>query len=71
MRRLLLLTVICSLPLVLFAFDLGEDGIKRPLDLPSGHGTAEEEEDAPEAITFYGLEIEGEGFHFCFAAYSH
>jgi hypothetical protein len=42
------------------------DGMKRPLDLPSGgKGDDEDEEDAPETITFYGGEYEGDGFFWC------
>jgi hypothetical protein len=41
-------------------------GVKRPLDLPSGgKGDDEDEEDAPETITFYGGEYEGDGFFWC------
>lgn len=37
----------------------------RPLDLPSGgKGKAEEEEDAPETIQFFGAFYEGDGFFF-------
>ena len=39
---------------------------RRPLDLPSGgHGADSDEEDAPETITFYGGEYEGDGFFWC------
>ncbi len=69
MRRALSLVIFCSLTLTLFAVDTGGDNIRKPLDLPRGLGTAEEEEDFPEAITFYGLEIEGQSFHFCFVAF--
>ncbi len=41
-------------------------GVKRPLDLPSGgKGDDEDEEDAPESISFYGGEYEGDGFFWC------
>jgi hypothetical protein len=41
-------------------------GAKRPLDLPSGgKGDDEDEEDAPETISFYGGEYEGDGFFWC------
>ena len=41
-------------------------GVKRPLDLPSGgRGDGEDEEDAPETISFYGGEYEGDGFFWC------
>ncbi len=44
----------------------GGTGLKRPLDLPNGgRGSDEEEEDAPETISFYGGEYEGDGFFFC------
>ena len=38
-----------------------------PLDLPRvGAGVAaDDEEDAPECITFYGSEYEGDGFFWC------
>jgi len=40
--------------------------VKRPLDLPSGgKGDDEDEEDAPETISFYGGEYEGDGFFWC------
>ncbi len=39
---------------------------RRPLDLPSGgSGSDGDEEDAPETITFYGGEYEGDGFFWC------
>lgn len=41
----------------------GNGDLRRPLDLPSGGtGDDEDEEDAPETITFYGGEYEGDGF---------
>lgn len=44
----------------------GAGGARRPLDLPSGgKGTDEDEEDAPETISFYGGEYEGDGFFWC------
>lgn len=46
------------------------DGLRRPLDLPSG-GLAEdeEEEDRPETILFYGDEFEGDCFVWAIPAY--
>ncbi|MCA8959913.1 MAG: hypothetical protein KDC38_05350 [Planctomycetes bacterium] len=42
------------------------NGPKRPLDLPSGGaGDDEDDEDAPESITFYGAEYEGDAFFWC------
>ncbi len=42
------------------------NGVKKPLDLPSGgKGDDEDEEDAPESISFYGGEYEGDGFFWC------
>ncbi|MFN0057701.1 MAG: vWA domain-containing protein [Planctomycetota bacterium] len=39
---------------------------RRPLDLPSGgNGSDDDEEDEPEAVTYYGAEIEGDGFFWC------
>ncbi len=38
--------------------------------MAGGSGSGEDEEDAPEVISFYGLEIEGDSFNFCFAAYA-
>ena len=39
---------------------------RQPLDLPSGgKGEDEDEEDAPETISFYGGEYEGDGFFWC------
>ena len=44
----------------------GGSELRRPLDLPSGGtGGDEDEEDAPETITFYGGEYEGDGFFWC------
>ena len=44
----------------------GEGAARRPLDLPSGgKGEDEDEEDAPETISFYGGEYEGDGFFWC------
>lgn len=41
----------------------GDDELRRPLDLPSGGaGGDEDEEDAPETITFYGSDYEGDCF---------
>ncbi len=43
-----------------------DGGLRRPLDLPSGGaGNNEDDEDAPETITFYGSEYEGDGFFWC------
>ena len=40
-----------------------DDGERRPLDLPSGGtGDGEEDEDAPEVISFYGAEFEADAF---------
>ena len=40
--------------------------LRRPLDLPSGgRGSDRDEEDAPETISFYGGEYEGDGFFWC------
>ncbi len=50
----------------------GDEGVrlKTPLDLPSGGlSPDDEEEDAPETITFYGNEIEGDNFMWVFPAY--
>ena len=46
------------------------DDLRKPLDLPSGGSSSdEEEEDAPESINFYGGEFEGDTFVFCVPAY--
>ncbi len=45
-----------------------QDGttLSKPLDLPSGGtGDEDDEEDAPEVITFYGADFEGDGFFWC------
>ncbi len=39
--------------------------VRRPLDLPSGGRGDDEEEDAPETITFYGTNYEGDAFVWC------
>ena len=45
--------------------------VRQPLDLPAaGQAGQQDDEDAPESITFYGSEIEGDGFFFCFPAYA-
>ena len=38
---------------------------RQPLDLPSGGGRADDEEDTAEAIHFYGAEYEGDAFFWC------
>ena len=43
----------------------GGDGLRRPLDLPSGGIGGDDDEDAPESITFYGAEFEAEAFFWC------
>lgn len=46
-------------------------GAKSPLDLPSGGpGDRQDDEDAPETITFYGSEYEGQAFFWCFHAFN-
>ena len=72
MRQVLLLPLVISL-FVLGVLAFGSErssDLKQPLDLPSGSGSVEEEEDSPESIVFYGMEIEGQSFHFCLAAYA-
>lgn len=46
-------------------------GVRQPLDLPAGlTGPPEEdEEDSPETIVFYGSELEGDAFFWCFPIY--
>src|SRR5881296_3444472 len=40
-------------------------GTKENLDLPfNALGAAEDEEDAPEVVTFYGQQLEGDGFFY-------
>ena len=47
-----------------------DSGLRKPLDLPAGGaGVDDEEEDAPEAINFYGSEFEGDVFVFIVPAY--
>ncbi|MBT6784081.1 MAG: hypothetical protein HOA95_04615, partial [Planctomycetes bacterium] len=54
---------------VAFAAD-DDGGLRKPLDLPAGGaGSDDEEEDAPEAIRFYGSEFEGDTFVFIVPAY--
>jgi len=69
MRLFSIALVFCSLGLTagwILAQDGGSGGVNRPLDLPSpGAGSDEDEEDAPESITFYGSEYEGDGFFWC------
>jgi len=48
------------------AQDAGAAGVKANLDLPYQPGGEDgDEEDAPEAIVFYGQMFEGTGFLFC------
>jgi len=43
-----------------------EEGTRRPLDMPSGGGIGnEDDEDAPETIIFYGQDYEGDAFFWC------
>ena len=73
--RLFLLLMVFAVPMAFMTNEtLGQDsngvGRRAPLDLPSGGVTAEEEEeDLPETITFYGSEVEGNSFVWCFPAY--
>jgi hypothetical protein len=63
---LVLGTLSFTTPLWLTAQDGAGGDLRRPLDLPSGgRGAEEEEEDAPETISFYGGEYEGDGFFWC------
>ena len=72
-RVLLLLALIPALALTSsWAFSQAEvtNGGKKPLDLPSGGpGVDEDDEDAPENLSFFGQEYEGNAFFWCFAAY--
>ena len=70
MSRLLALMILCGVALGgsgwIVAQSDGDGSLKRPLDLPSGgRGDGEDEEDAPETISFYGGEYEGDGFFWC------
>ena len=72
MRRFGYLSLALCLAMVAFTTVSSQERPgKTPLDLPvGGSGSGEDEEDAPEVISFYGLEIEGDSFNFCFAAYA-
>lgn len=76
MRGILILAVVLLPILGIAAFNAAvaeepNSGVKKPLDLPAGKaGTSEEEEDAPETISFWGSELEGDAFFWCFPAYS-
>ena len=68
--------ILVILALVAFPFvavvnaDGDGSGLRRPLDLPSGGiADAEEEEDRPETILFYGDEFEGDCFVWAIPAY--
>ena len=74
MKQVLLLLAL--VPALAFAgWSYGQDGAGganqlRPLDLPAGGpGGQEDDEDAPETISFFGSEYEGDAFFWCFAAY--
>ncbi len=47
----------------------GSPGAKRPLDLPVGNYGEVAVEDVPEIVSFWGSELEGDGFFWCFPAY--
>ena len=48
------------------AQDLGGANVKENLDLPyDALGEDEEEEEAPEVVSFYGTNLEGDGFFYC------
>ncbi len=65
--RFLLLFCLC---LGILTSGYSYSGDERPLDLPSGGaGKDTDEEDAPEAIRFYGSEFEGDCFVFIVPAY--
>ena len=69
MRALLLLLAVLVIPGFMFSVSAGSGST--PLDLPArGLADNEDDEDAPETITFYGSELEGQHFFFCFPAYS-
>ncbi len=65
---LLLIVTPVAMTTVFSADDIG--GLRKPLDVPAGGaGSDDEEEDAPEAIRFYGNEFEGDTFVFIVPAY--
>jgi len=52
-------------PVFIKAQSVGGAAIKENLDLPfDALGASEEEEDAPEIVTFYGTQLEGDGFFY-------
>ncbi|MFQ5655205.1 MAG: hypothetical protein ACE5GW_10815 [Planctomycetota bacterium] len=70
MFRGLLLLLTLGLVVAMAGWIVAQDGRPggpgRPLDLPSGGiGDDEDEEDAPEVITFYSQEYEGDAFFWC------
>ena len=71
MTRLLVALALLSLAFGTSGWLTAQDGggtgsSTGPLDLPSGgNGGDEDEEDAPETISFYGGEYEGDGFFWC------
>lgn len=65
MVRASMALVVAILVLGVAGWISADETARRPLDLPSGGGSGEEDEDAPESITFYGAEFEAEAFFFC------
>ncbi len=62
----LVLGLVVVLPGAVVAQEGGQAATKENLDLPfDAFGQAEEEEEAPEVVFFYGQQFEGDGFHFC------
>lgn len=63
---IVLLSILCVVSLAVPPQNEGRSAARRPLDLPSGgRGDKEDAEDAPEIITFYGNEYEGDAFFWC------
>ncbi|MFN0059183.1 MAG: hypothetical protein ACKVX7_12045 [Planctomycetota bacterium] len=72
MRLAWLAFILCcfSFGFVAVADDGSNSFTKRPLDLPSGGiNEDDDEEDLPESIVFYGAEIEGDAFLWCFPVF--
>ncbi len=62
---LLVIPLLLMSSLWLFSAE-GEEAYVRPLDMPSGGGgNADDDEDSPETIIFYGMNYEGDAFFWC------
>ena len=70
MKQLLLVVLLVPMVAAVSVFAQDPTILKRALDLPSGGlASAEEDEDNPETISFYGQEFEADAFFWAVPAY--